>query len=54
MATKNEVVEQGKKKAELVVNNAFIDGLSMQLQEKTKYGLSFPADYNPTNALMGA
>ena len=50
----NEVVEQGKKNAELVVNNAFIDGLSMQLQEKTKYGLSFPADYNPTNALMGA
>ena len=47
MATKNEVAEQGK-------NNAFIDGLSMQLQEKTKYGLSFPADYNPTNALMGA
>ena len=51
---KNEVVEQGKKNAELIVNNAFIDGLSMQLQEKTKYGLSFPADYNPTNALMGA
>lgn len=54
MATKNAVAEQGKKNAELVVNNAFIDGLSMQLQEKTKYGLSFPADYNPTNALMGA
>ena len=54
MATKNEVAEQGKKNAELVVNNAFIDGLSMQLQEKTKYGLSFPDDYNPTNALMGA
>ena len=54
MATKNEVAERGKKNAELVVNNAFIDGLSMQLQEKTKYGLSFPADYNPTNALMGA
>ena len=54
MATKNEVAETGKKNAELIVNNAFIDGLSMQLQEKTKYGLSFPADYNPTNALMGA
>ena len=54
MAAKNEVAEKGKKNAELVVNNAFIDGLSMQLQEKTKYGLSFPADYNPTNALMGA
>ena len=54
MATKNEVAEAGKKNAELIVNNAFIDGLSMQLQEKTKYGLSFPSDYNPTNALMGA
>ena len=54
MATKNEIAEQGKKNAELLVNNALIHGLSMQLQEKTKYGLSFPADYNPTNALMGA
>ena len=54
MATKNELVEQGKKNAGLVVNNAFIDGLSEQLKEKTQYGLSFPADYNPTNALMGA
>lgn len=51
---KNEIAEQGKKNAELVVNNAFIDGLSMQLKEKEQYGLSFPADYNPTNALMGA
>lgn len=51
---KNEVVEKGKRDAEITINNAFIDGLSMQLQEKTKYGLSFPADYNPTNALMGA
>lgn len=54
MATKNEIAEAGKQQAGLVVNNAFIDGLSMQLSEKTKYGLSFPADYNPTNALMGA
>lgn len=51
---KNEITEQGKKNAELVVNNAFIDGLSLQLKEKEQYGLSFPADYNPTNALMGA
>lgn len=51
---KNEIAEQGKKNAELVVNNAFIDGLSLQLKEKEQYGLSFPADYNPTNALMGA
>lgn len=54
MATKQEVAEQGKQNAALVVNNAFIDGLSAQLQEKTQYGLSFPKDYNPTNSLMGA
>lgn len=54
MATKQELAEQGKQNAALVVNNAFIDGLSAQIQEKTQYGLSFPADYNPTNALMGA
>lgn len=54
MATKQELMEQGKQNANLVVNNAFIDGLSAQLQEKQQYGLSFPADYNPTNALMGA
>lgn len=54
MATKTELMEQGKQNAALVVNNAFIDGLSAQLQEKQQYGLSFPADYNPTNALMGA
>ena len=54
MATKQELMEQGKQNANLVINNAFIDGLSAQLQEKQQYGLSFPADYNPTNALMGA
>lgn len=51
---KKELAKQGQQPAELLVNNAFIDGLSMQLKEKEKYGLSFPADYNPTNALMGA
>lgn len=54
MATKQEIQEAGRQNAELVVNNAFIDALSVQLQEKTQYGLSFPKDYNPTNALMGA
>lgn len=54
MTTKQELMEQGKQNAALVVNNAFIDGLSAQLQEKQQYGLSFPIDYNPTNALMGA
>ena len=54
MATKNELAEQGKKNAELVVNNAFVDGLVAQLQEKEKFGLSFPKDYNYANELMGA
>lgn len=54
MATKNEVAEAGKQQAGLMINNAFIDGLSAQLKTKEQYGLSFPKDYNPTNALMGA
>lgn len=54
MATKQEVTERGKQQAGMVVNNAFIDGLSTQLKEKEKYGLTFPDDYNPTNALNGA
>ena len=48
------LAEQAKAQANLIVNNSFIDGLSAQLQEKAKYGLSFPKDYNPTNELMGA
>lgn len=47
----NEIAE---KNADLVVNNSFIDSLSAQIREKEKYGLTFPSDYNPTNALMGA
>lgn len=54
MAAKNAVVEKGKQDAGLVVNNSFIDGLANQLKQKQEYGLTFPADYNPTNALMGA
>lgn len=51
--TKQEVMTP-QQQADMVVNNSFIDALSNQLLEKQKYGLSFPADYNPTNALMGA
>lgn len=51
---KQELAQQGKQQASLVVNNSFIDGLAAQLKEKQEYGLTFPADYNPTNALMGA
>lgn len=54
MATKQEVAEQGKQQADLVINNALIDGLTAQLNEKCKYGMSFPADYNLANALTGA
>lgn len=54
MAAKNEVAAQGKQQAGLMVNNSFIDGLTVQLNEKCKYGMSFPNDYNVANALMGA
>ena len=54
MATKQELMEQGKQNAELVVNNSFVDGLVAQLNEKVKYGMSFPKDYNYANELMGA
>ena len=51
---KNELQAQATQGAALVVNNAFIDSLSAQLKQKEQYGLTFPADYNPTNALTGA
>lgn len=54
MATKQELAEQGKQNAELVVNNSFVDGLVAQLNEKVKCGMSFPKDYNYANELMGA
>ena len=54
MATKTEIQEQGKTQAAAVINNAFIDGLTTQLNEKCKYGMSFPKDYNLANALTGA
>ena len=54
MAEKTQSANTGKAQAELVVNNSFIDGLTQQLNEKCKYGLTFPEDYNVANALMGA
>ena len=53
-AEKKQVLATQNAGAELIVNNAFIDSLSAQLEKKKEYGLTFPADYNPTNALMGA
>lgn len=55
MPTKKEVMTaKGQADASIIVNNSFIDALSAQLEEKKKYGLTFPQDYNPTNELMGA
>ena len=51
---KNTQVATADKQAAAVINNAFIDSLTRQLNEKCKYGLSFPADYNVANSLMGA
>ena len=52
--SKNTQVATADKQAATVINNAFIDSLTRQLNEKCKYGLSFPADYNVANSLMGA
>lgn len=62
MAGKNEVATQSNQKKEdlvaqqvdFAINNTFIDGLSKQLNAKVQNGMSFPTDYNVTNALMGA
>ena len=51
---KNTQVATADKQAAAVINNAFIDSLTRQLNEKCKYGLSFPEDYNVANSLMGA
>lgn len=53
-AKKQEVATQGSQQAGLVVNNAFVDGLVSQLQQKEKFGLTFPKGYNYSNELMGA
>ena len=52
--SKNTQVATADKQAAAVINNAFIDSLTRQLNEKCKYGLSFPADYSVANSLMGA
>ena len=46
--------DKGNQDAQLIVNNAFIDGLANQLKQKEQIGLTFPPDYNVTNALTGA
>ena len=59
MATKQEVAAQTKEEmvaqqVDFAINNTFIDGSTKQLNEKCKYGMSFPEDYNLANSLMGA
>lgn len=51
---KQELAQQGKQQAGLIVNNALIDGLVSQLQTKERLGLTFPEDYSYQNELMGA
>lgn len=54
MAEKTQLATAGEQQASIVINNSFIDGLAKQLEKKCEYGLSFPKDYNVSNALMGA
>lgn len=53
MTTKQEISNVNNS-VDMVINNSFIDGLAKQLQKKCEYGLSFPEDYNVSNALTGA
>ena len=54
MAGKTQLATAGEQQAAIVINNSFIDRLAKQLEKKCEYGLSFPKDYNLSNALMGA
>ena len=54
MAAVKQEIQKQQTATDLVVNNSFINGLTHQLEEKCKYGMSFPADYNLANALTGA
>lgn len=58
-AKKNETAVQNKEQlvaqqVDFAINNSFIDGLSKQLNSKVQNGMTFPPDYNVSNALMGA
>lgn len=56
MAAKNDVATQnsGAVAQNGQVNDKFITSLINQVKQKQELGLSFPADYNPANELMGA
>ena len=48
------VATQPQAPTELAINNKYIDGLAEQLAQKQKYGLTFPVNYNVSNALNSA
>jgi recombination protein RecT len=55
MSDKNAVATQTTQTPmELAIDNKFINQLSEQLTQKQQYGLSFPPNYNVTNALNSA
>lgn len=51
---KQELAQQGRQQAELVINNSFMDGLVTTMQGKISNGLVMPPDYNMQNAIMSA
>lgn len=51
---KQELAQQGRQQAELVINNSFMDGLVETMQGKISNGLVMPPDYNMQNAVMSA
>lgn len=51
---KNAVATQTTTAIDMAIDNKFIDQLSTQLTKKQEYGLSFPPNYNVTNALNSA
>ena len=55
MSEKNAVATQEKQTPmDMAINNQFIDQLSAQLTKKQQYGLTFPPNYNVSNALNSA
>lgn len=58
MAENRTKAAQKNEKAEVAmtgqVNDKFITGLITQVKQKQELGLTFPADYNPSNELTGA
>lgn len=54
MSDKNAVATQQTTAIDMAIDNKFINQLSEQLTQKQEYGLTFPPNYNVTNALNSA